>query len=142
MPFIHIKSLPQTGNIDPQSVMQQLSGRFAQEMDMHQKHITITWEVLKPDCYLNDGRFAGQQPQDSHPVMVDLLVPDFNSQSRIEKMMECIVELLAVALAIPVGNVFVHCRLASSGMVLDAGEIVKWHGAEREAPGISSKTKA
>lgn len=131
MPFINIKSLPQIGSSVQQSVMKQLSSRFAQEMDMHEKNITITWEVLKPDSYLNNGQFAAGQPQDSHPVMVDLLIPDFNSQSRIEKMMECIAELLAVALSIPVGNVFIHCRLAASGMVLDKGEIVKWHGTPK-----------
>lgn len=130
MPFIHIKSLPQTANPDLRAVMQQLSSRFAGEMDMHEKNVIITWEVLRPDCYLNDGDFAPAQPQDTHPVMVDLLIPDFNSQLRIERMMECIVELLAVTLAIPVGNVFVNCRLAQSGMVMDNGEIVKWNGSE------------
>jgi hypothetical protein len=131
MPFIHIKSLPQTGNSDLQSIMRQLSSRFAEEMDMHENNIAITWQVLKPDSYLNNGGFATQQPQDSHPVMVDLLVPDFNSRPRIEKMMECIVELLAVTLSIPVGNIFMHCRLAASGMVLDKGEIVKWNDSPR-----------
>jgi hypothetical protein len=131
MPFIHIKSLPPIGNPDPQAVMKQLSRLFAKEMDMHEGNITITWEMLKPEYYLNHGRLAMQQPQDSHPVMVDLLVPDFNSQSRIEKMMGCIVELLAVTLAIPVGNVFIHCRLAASGSVMDKGEIVKWNNPPR-----------
>lgn len=129
MPFIHIKCLPQAGNFDLQSVMKQLSNRFAREMDLHEKSITVIWEVLKPDCYLNNGQLASEQPQDSHPVIVDLLVPDFNSQPRIEKMMECIVEVLAVTLAIPIGNVFVNCRLALSGMVMDNGEIVKWNGS-------------
>lgn len=129
MPFIHIKSLPQPGNPDLKSVMQQLSSRFARDMDMHEKNVTITWEVLSAECYLNSGRFVTEQPQDSHPVIVELLVPDFNPQLRIEKMMECIVELLAVALGIPVGNVFVNCRLAMSGTVLDNGEIVKWRGS-------------
>lgn len=129
MPFIHIKCLPQPGNFDLQSVMKQLSNRFAREMDLHEKSITVIWEVLKPDCYLNNGQLAPEQPQDSHPVIVDLLVPDFNSQPRIEKMMECIVEVLAVTLAIPIGNVFVNCRLALSGMIMDNGEIVKWNGS-------------
>ena len=130
MPFIHIKSLMQSDASDPQSVMKQLSASFAKEMDVHEKNITVTWDVLKPDYYLNNGQFVMQQPQGSHPVMVDLLVPDFNSQSRIEKMMGCIAELLAITLGIPVGNVFIYCRLASSGMVLDKGEIVKWNGAQ------------
>jgi hypothetical protein len=129
MPFIHIRSLPQPGNPDLKPVMLQLSNRFSREMDVQEKSVAITWEVISPECYLNDGRFAQEQPQDSHPVIVELLVPDFNSQPRIEKMMECIVELLAVALAIPVGNVFVNCRLALSGTVLDNGEIVKWRGS-------------
>jgi hypothetical protein len=129
MPFIHIRSLPQPGNPDLKSVMLQLSNRFSREMDVQEKSVAITWEVLSPECYLNVGRFVQEQPQDSHPVIVELLVPDFNSQPRIEKMMECIVELLAVALVIPVGNVFVNCRLALSGTVLDNGEIVKWRGS-------------
>jgi hypothetical protein len=132
MPFIHIRSLPQPAKPDLQSVMKQLSSRFAGEMDMHEDNICITWEVLSPDRYLNNGVFTPAQPQNSHPVMVDLLVPDFNSQSRIEKMMGCIVELLAVVLAIPIGNVFINCRLALSGMVLDNGEIVKWNGSNSE----------
>lgn len=129
MPFINIKSLPQPGNPDLKPVMQQLSGRFARDMDIHEKNVTVTWEILAPERYLNNGRFAPEQTQDSHPVIVELLVPDFNSQPRIEKMMECIVELLSVALSIPVGNVFVNCRTAMSGMVLDKGEIVKWRGS-------------
>lgn len=129
MPFIHIKALPQPGSPDLKSIMRQLSNRFARDMDMHEKNISVTWDILGPEYYLNNGHFAAEQPQDSHPVIVDLLVPDFNSQARIEKMMECIVELLSVALSIPVGNVFVNCRLAMSGMVLDNGEIVKWRGS-------------
>jgi phenylpyruvate tautomerase PptA (4-oxalocrotonate tautomerase family) len=131
MPFIHIKSLPQASNADYQTVMRQLSGRFAKDLDMQENNVTVTWEVLEPERYLNDGRFVSAQPQDSHPVMVDLLVPDFNSEPRIEKMMECIVELLSVKLGIPVGNVFVNCRPSSSGMVLDKGEVMKWRGSPK-----------
>ena len=72
------------------------------------------------------GKTCTQQPGNSHPVLVDLLSPDFNSPEQIENMLRVVAASIAKRAQVSLNNIFINHRRAHSGMVFDAGEVVRW----------------
>ena len=66
------------------------------------------------------------QSFETHPLIVDLLIPDFNDHNQVQRMMRSIATSLSEELDCPMNRVFINCRYARSGMVFDDGEIVEW----------------
>ena len=90
------------------------------------EHVTATWEILTPHHYAVAGETAACQLLDSHPVLVDLLAPDFNSPETVQTMLEAVAQSVAGVSGVALRNVFVNYREAHAGQVFDAGEIVRW----------------
>ena len=126
MPFIHVKSLPLARSVDIGRVLEELSRDFAQACGVELKHVHATWEVMKPRHYAVAGRAAARQPKSSHPLLVDLLSPDFNDAKTIEAMLESVASSLAKRAGVSRENIFAHHRQARSGMVFDAGRVERW----------------
>ncbi|MDC4224149.1 MAG: hypothetical protein MPW15_07965 [Candidatus Manganitrophus sp.] len=126
MPFIHIKSLPFEEDLEMSSILAAVSRDFSEEMGIKIEHVTVTWEYFEGWHYGAGGRTAANQPKESHPILVDLLVPDFNPPEAIEKMLVCVAASIAKRVEIPKNNIFIHLRQARSGQVFDSGEIVRW----------------
>jgi phenylpyruvate tautomerase PptA (4-oxalocrotonate tautomerase family) len=126
MPFIHIKSLPFEEDLEMSSILTAVSRDFSEQMGMKIEHVTVTWEYLEAWHYAAGGRTVANQPSDSHPILVDLLVPDFNPPETIEKMLKCVAASIANRVRIPENNIFINVRPSQSGQVFDAGEIVRW----------------
>lgn len=126
MPFIHIKSLPFEKSFKVTSVLEGLTKDFAKGTSIGLEHVTATWEFLPSGHYAVAGKTVSHQPQDSHPVLVDLLSPDFNGPVKVEKMLKVIAASISKRARIPIENIFINHRQAHSGMVFDAGEIVRW----------------
>lgn len=126
MPFIHIKSLPLEGGPAISSILEGVSRDFSERMGIEIKHVTVTWEDLPSGRYASGGRTAMNQPRESHPILVDLLVPDFNPPEVVEKMLKCVASIVAGRVKIPESNIFINALQARSGQVFDAGEIVRW----------------
>ena len=126
MPFIHVKSLPLDGSFDAKAVIEGLSEDFAKATGVGVEHVIVTWEVLPPGHYAVGGKTALHQPLNSHPVLVDLLAPDFNSDESIEKMLSAVSSSISKRVNFPINNIFINYRQAHSAMVFDAGKIVRW----------------
>ncbi len=126
MPFIHVKSLPFEQSLDIAAVLEGLSRDFAEGTSTGIEHVTATWEFLPAGHYAVAGKAESCQPRNSHPVLVDLLSPDFNSPQKIERMLQVVAASIAKRTKIPIDNIFINHRSAHSGMVFDAGEIVRW----------------
>jgi hypothetical protein len=126
MPFIHIKSLPFKEPFDVGVVLEGLTKDFARGTGIGLEHITATWEFLAPGHYAVAGKAGQRQPPDSHPVLVDLLAPDFNSAAMVGKMLTVVASSISKRVRVPVTNIFIHHRQAHPGSVFDAGEIVRW----------------
>lgn len=126
MPFIHVKSLPFDRFFDASAALEGITRDFAKETGMGLEHVTATWEFLPPGHYAVAGKAASRQPRGSHPILVDLLAPDFNSDANIGKMLAAVASSVSKRAKVPVTNVFINHRPARSGMVFDAGEIVQW----------------
>ena len=126
MPFIHIRSLPPARPFDVGAALEGLSRDFAAATGVGLEHVTATWDFFEPRHYSVAGKAAAEQPAESHPVLVDLLAPDFNSAESVETMLTAVAEGLARHAGLPRGQVFVDARAARSGRVFDAGGIVRW----------------
>mgnify|MGYP000197401164 CR=1 FL=1 len=126
MPFIHVKSLPFEQTIEMSTLVQGLTKDFAKDTGIGLEHVTATWELLAPGHYAVAGKTFAKQPATSHPVLVDLLSPDFNSPEEIENMLRVIAARISKRALIPLNNIFINHRQAHSARVFDAGEIVRW----------------
>lgn len=125
MPFIHVRSLPIDG-FDPADVVTDLSRDFAEAVDVDVEHVTVTWTIIPPGCYAAAGRNPDSQPETDHPVLGDLLAPDFNTAEDVREMLEAVAAGIERRAGIAKENVFICYRAAASGMVYDGGEIVTW----------------
>lgn len=126
MPFIHIKSLALQHDVSIRTAVEQICGDFSLETGTAPEHVTVTWEYMMSGHYAVAGKAATQQPLHSHPILVDVLVPDSHSAETVERMMRCVADSIAKRAGIPRENIFINCRTAKSGMVFNAGDIVRW----------------
>jgi len=128
MPFVHVRALPLEGDFDPGAVVRAISAEIAQAAGVDEKHMTVTWHTFAPDHYASSGITAPTQPPASHPVLVELVAPDFIPPEQVEKLLRATAAAVARCARVSPENVFVEFRGARSGQVLDAGEIVRWPG--------------
>jgi len=126
MPFIHVKSLPIDPPMKISALVEGLTKDFAKGTGIGLEHVTATWEFLQPEQYAVAGGTTSKQPQASHPVLVDLLSPDFNQAAQVEKMLRTVAASISKRAKVPITNIFINHRQAQSGMVFDAGEVVRW----------------
>jgi phenylpyruvate tautomerase PptA (4-oxalocrotonate tautomerase family) len=126
MPFIHIKSLPFPEPRDIPAIVEGLCRDFARDTGVALKNVTATWEHFPPRQYAVAGRAVEHQPANSHPILVELVAPDFHPQEAIEAMLESVAASVASRARVPLENVFVSFRPAHNGRVFDAGSIIRW----------------
>jgi phenylpyruvate tautomerase PptA (4-oxalocrotonate tautomerase family) len=124
VPFIHIKSLP--FELDVGAVLEGVSRDLAKATGVELRHVHATWEFLQPRHYAVAGRASLRQPKSSHPLLVDLLAPDFNDARVVEAMLACVASSLAKRARVARDNIFINHRQAHSGMVFDAGKVERW----------------
>lgn len=126
MPFIHIKSLPFDPPLNMSPVVEGITKDFANGTGIGLEHVTATWEFISSGNYAVAGEAQHHQPSSTHPVLVDILSPDFNHMQQVEKMLQVAAKSISEHVRIPMGNIFINHRYARSGMVFDAGKVVKW----------------
>lgn len=126
MPLIHISSLPFPEPLDTEAVLAGLTERFALEAGVDREHVTATWSYFQPGHYAVASQTPQTQPSDSHPLLVDLLVPDFTTAARVEALLPIVANALADLTGLSVQNVFINCRKAVSGRVWDDGGVARW----------------
>ena len=133
MPLIHVKSLPFDQPFDVSSVVEGLTTDFAKELGIALEHVTATWEFLLPGHYAVAGKAVPHQPKDTHPILVEVLAPDFHSAQDVEKMLTIVASSLPQRAGVHLSNIFVIYRPAYSGRILDAGEVVRWSSTPHDA---------
>ncbi len=126
MPVIQIRSLPFKTPIDVSETIEGLMTDFARDTETSLAHVSAAWELMEAGSYGVAGQAVWNQPNDTHPVLVELLIPDFHSEPEIGNMLTCIAKSISARTGVHVNNIFVHHRRAHSGEVFDAGKIVRW----------------
>jgi phenylpyruvate tautomerase PptA (4-oxalocrotonate tautomerase family) len=133
MPVIAVRSLPLPGVADLRLLVEAISTDFAREARVEPEHVTVTWQLLPAGAYAVGGRAAETQPAESHPVLVDLLLPDFHDPGAVERMLRAIAQAVAIHARLPIANVFVCARLARPGFVFESGRTVRWSSPDEAA---------
>ena len=126
MPYIHIRSLPFEHPRNIAAVVEGIARDFAKASGIALDHVSVTWNFLAPGHYAVAGTAIEFQRQDSHPVLVDLLAPDFNPPDAAELMLHAAASGISQHAGIAIDNIFIEYRQAHPGMVFDAGAIVRW----------------
>jgi phenylpyruvate tautomerase PptA (4-oxalocrotonate tautomerase family) len=126
MPFAHVRSLPVPPPFDAAVAVRTISAELAHAAAVAERHVTVTWQTLAPGHYASGGETAAEQPRASHPVLIDVLAPDFYTEERIEAMLSAVAAAVSRAAGVAADNVFVDFRPARSGHVLDGGDAVRW----------------
>ena len=89
-------------------------------------HVHTSWEFFQSGCYAKGNDAPNFQPDFNHPVIVDILTPDFNEKDVIEKMLISLANSIVTHANAKLNNIFINHRYAHSGMVFDDGKVVKW----------------
>lgn len=126
MPFINIQSLPFSPEKDIPAILKNISHDFSIKTRIEEEHITAIWSFFSPHHYSVAGQTTAYQLKKSHPILVDLLIPDFHTGETIKNMLPILATSIAKHTGILLENVFIHVRKAKAGHVFDAGEVVGW----------------
>ncbi|KKD00407.1 MULTISPECIES: hypothetical protein [Photobacterium] len=126
MPLIRIKSLPFAGDVEVNVALSILSQAIADATQIPQQHIMIVWEYIPAGHFVHGGQLANQQPSNSHPVLVDMVAPNFNTEAQIAAMLELIATSLSRTLPVAQNNIFINYTPAYSDGVYDDGHVVEW----------------
>jgi len=126
VPFLHVRSLPVGRDFDAADAVRAISAEFAAGAEVEERHVTVTGQTFEPGHYASAGETATAQPVASHPLLVELLAPDSNSDERIERMLEIAAGAVAAQAGVEPDNVFVHFSATQSGRAFDGGELVRW----------------
>jgi phenylpyruvate tautomerase PptA (4-oxalocrotonate tautomerase family) len=126
MPLIRIKSLPFEGDVDISLVVCNLSQAVADATGIENHHIMVSWEYLSKGHYSHAGKVAEVQGINTHPLLVDLIAPNFNTEQQIMAMLELIANTISEHVPIAKNNIFINYTPAYSDGVYDEGHIVEW----------------
>ncbi|KLV10611.1 hypothetical protein [Photobacterium ganghwense] len=126
MPLVRIKSLPFAQEVDIPTVLSQLSRTLAEVSGISLQHVMATWDFLTPHHYAHNGKVVDCQPAKTHPILVHLVAPNFNTENDIADMLELIAESLSEQLPIDKSNIFINYSPAYSDGVFDEGHVVEW----------------
>jgi len=126
MPIIRINSLSLSESLDMKQVMQALSSGISRDVRIEQAQLSISWQIIAANHYIAKGEVAETQPSHSHPILVELLMPEVLSKDLSEKIMHSLAHRLGKELNFPVSNIFIYERQLASQQVFEKGMIANW----------------
>ncbi len=126
MPIIRISSLPLPESLDMAQVMSALSSGVSRDVRIEQAQLSISWQYIEENHYIVKGELADKQPSHSHPILVELLVPEVLSADLTEKVMHSLAHRLGKELNFPVSNIFIYERKLSANQVFEKGMLAHW----------------
>lgn len=125
MPILRITSLP-FENQDSTDWASAISAQFSKITEIPVKNVSVAWHLLLGGHYSYNGVGVNFQPQDSHPMIVEVMLPDFYALDRVELIIKAVVESICRVTKMPKENIFVQVNRARSGAVYDDGRIIRW----------------
>ncbi|MGF1684451.1 hypothetical protein [Photobacterium minamisatsumaniensis] len=126
MPLVRIKSLPFAQEVHIPTVLNMLSKVISESSGIELNHVMATWDYLTPHHYAHNGHVVDCQPVNSHPLLVHLVAPNFNTEEQIAHMLELIADSIAKQLPVAKSNIFINYSPAYSDGVYDEGHVVEW----------------
>ena len=103
-----------------------LAYEFSQQTGIIAEHISIGWLYFDKGHYLDNTNITDYQTKNSHPLIVELLAPDFNTPENIQAMINVLARIISNTCDININNIFIYAHTATSGQVFDDGHIINW----------------
>jgi hypothetical protein len=126
MPIIRITSLPFADILDMGQVMKALSSGISRDVRIEQAQLSICWQYLSASHYIAKGELAEKQSSHTHPILVELLMPEALGSDLTEKIMHSLAHRLGKELNFPVSNIFIYERQLTSNQVFEKGILANW----------------
>ena len=126
MPFIRIESLPFEQAFEVPDIVRAINRELAAVTAIDLDHLHTCWSFVPRGCYAKGDSSPEYQPELNHPLIVDLLAPDFIDDAIIKLMFETIADSISRHASFPRQNIFINHRIARSGRVFDDGSVVDW----------------
>ena len=126
MPIIRIESLPQEPDLSIPMTCKNISRRFSELSDIDEEYISVVWKAILPDHYSEGGITAEDQPNNSHPALVSILVPSIHSKENHYNLINALAQAISENTKLRLDNIFIHLQIAESGTVFDNREIQHW----------------
>ena len=125
MPILRISSLP-FEHQDSSAWPGKVCDYFSRVTEIPIKHVSATWQLLPCGHYAHAGQTVQYQPRDSHPVIAEIMLPDFYALDRVEKVIMATADAICHVADMPKENIFIQVNRARSGAVFDEGAIIRW----------------
>lgn len=125
MPIVRINCLP-VKKLDLGLAVRGVTSALATATEIDPEHISVLWNELSADSYAHRGDLAELQPQATHPILIDLIAPDFHRPHLVQLMMKTLAHEVAVLTGADHNNILIIHQPQSSGHVYDQGRLVSW----------------
>lgn len=125
MPLVRIHCLPVEA-LDIGLAVRGVTGALVAATDVAPENISVVWNELSPDSYAHRGDLAEAASATGHPVIVDLIAPDFHRPHIVQLMMKTLANEVGAISGAGTNNVLVIHQPLGSGHVYDAGNLVNW----------------
>jgi hypothetical protein len=126
MPIIRITSLPFADTLNMGQVMKALSSGISRDVQVEQSQLSICWQYLSANHYIAKGELAEKQLSHTHPILVEVLMPEALGADLTEKIMHSLAHRLGKELNFPVSNIFIYERQLTSHQVFEKGILANW----------------
>lgn len=124
MPILHVKALPQRYPERVDQAMGDAAAAIAAAYGCRPEQVWVTWEELSPGRYREGKNAASEQPEATHPPIVEILCFEGKAPAVKEAVLTAAAGALTKALGIP-GNVFMTYREVRSGEVIAGDGVIR-----------------
>jgi hypothetical protein len=126
MLIIRVSSLPFPESLDMKRVLKALSSGVSRDVRVEENQLSLYWQYIQENHYIAKGKLANTQSSNTHPILVELIVPEVLSKDLTEKIMHSLAHRLGKELNFPVSNIFIYERKLMSNQVFENGMQANW----------------
>ncbi|CAH0536366.1 hypothetical protein [Vibrio marisflavi] len=126
MPVIKVQSLPFHPPLQLSEIVVSISYSVSQAIDIDVEHVMCSWSFFESDGFAVSGTTTPVQTKSTHPIVVDLILPNTHSKETVSIIMSTIAGQIAESTAVERDNIFITAQFVESKMVFENGQIIQW----------------
>ncbi|MFW7379999.1 MAG: hypothetical protein ACOH5I_14390 [Oligoflexus sp.] len=123
MPLIEIQALPQAKKVNTPEVLTSLAQSVGQALSIPSQAVRCVWQDLQPGYYAEGLQIGELQPENSHPILVKVLLFEGRPQELIEQALQTVADNLQTSLQMSAKNFFISYYEAKSGQLFVGGQL-------------------
>jgi phenylpyruvate tautomerase PptA (4-oxalocrotonate tautomerase family) len=122
VPIVQVEALPQAPGVEVEQALATLCGEIAGLLGEEPSGTWATWRTL--EHYVEGSEGPSAQPASTHPPVVRLIAYRGREPETVAELLRRTASVLARALRLEDGNVFVLYEEAQPGRLYTGGEVV------------------